>query len=97
MGAKWHVRWGERVNRELDRIPAYIRDKFLDWAHSVEIRGMEETRKLPGFHDEKLVGPLRGSRSVRLNRAYRALYVELDAEGLKIALVRRVGKHDYSK
>jgi len=39
-------------------------------------RGIREMRKCKGFHDEPLKGKLQGQRSVRLNGAYRAIYVE---------------------
>ena len=56
---------------------------------------MESVRRLRGYHDEKLKGKLEGMRSVRITKAYRVLYVESETEGVKIAEVTRVSKHDY--
>lgn len=50
-------------------------DKFAAWVQSVELVGLEEVRKVAGFHDEALKGNRKGQRSIRLNRAYRAIYV----------------------
>lgn len=46
-----------------------------------------------GYHDEPLHGDRRGQRSVRLNRSYRAIYIELE-EGQRL-LVVEVNKHGY--
>lgn len=32
-------------------------------------------RKIPGYHDEPLKGDLKGLRSIRLSKGYRAYYV----------------------
>ena len=50
-------------------------DKLLAWVGNVEAKGLEEVRKLPGYHDEPLKGQRQGQRSIRLSRAYRAIYV----------------------
>ena len=56
---------------------------------------MHSVRKLKGFHEELLHGDRAGQRSVRLNRAYRAIYI-VDKDGFVwIAEVIEVNKHDY--
>ncbi len=55
--------------------------------------GIHEVRKFKRYHDEPLKGNRVGQRSVRLNRAYRAIYVELESE-IEI-LVIEVNKHEY--
>ena len=35
--------------------------------------GLEEVRKVPGYHDEPLKGDQAGERSIRLSRSYRCL------------------------
>ena len=57
--------------------------------------GMLEARKLSGFHDEPLKGKRRGQRSIRLNRAYRAIYMEAASEDIIIVEVIEVTKHEY--
>ena len=70
----WKVIWSKSVDKQLDRIPDYIRKKFLAWAKVIERVGLEQVRKLSGYHDESLQGVRKGQRSVRLNRAYRVIY-----------------------
>lgn len=54
-----------------------------------------EVRKIPGYHDEPLKGTRTGQRSIRLSKAYRAIY-EIDQEGkIEIVKVLEVNKHDY--
>ena len=57
--------------------------------------GLNETRKIPGYHDEPLKGKRAGQRSIRLNRAYRAIYtVEKDGT-IKFVEILEVNKHEY--
>ncbi len=91
----WKVTWSKHVEKQLDRIPEFIVSKFRDWAIAVETDGLLATRKLPGLHDEPLRGERQGQRSVRLNRAYRVIYVEGARGELQIVEVIEVNKHDY--
>lgn len=91
----WKVVWSKRVERQLSSIPGYLRDKFLAWALVVERLGMLEPRKLSGYHDEPLKGKRKGQRSIRLNKAYRAIYVELPNGKVKLVEVIEVSKHEY--
>jgi proteic killer suppression protein len=61
----------------------------------VEESGIHETRKYKGFHDEPLKGNREGQRSVRLNRTYRAIYVEHKSGEVELIEVIEVNKHDY--
>lgn len=77
------------------KLPREIVDKVYIWAAKVEIDGLSNTRKIPGFHDEPLKGSRQGQRSVRLNKAYRLFYIE-DAKRLIITVkVIEVNKHEY--
>jgi len=91
----WRVRWSRAVDKQLRRTPGFIQEKFRAWAAAVEADGMFSVRKLKGFHDEPLSGPRRGQRSVRLNVAYRAIYVEYPEGQLEVVEVLEVTKHDY--
>jgi proteic killer suppression protein len=88
------------VEKDLSKIPWYIREKVHEWVHAVEYEGLEETRKIPGRHDEPLKGKLAGLRSVRLNQAYRLIY-KLERGSIihviviVIVIVIEVNKHDY--
>lgn len=52
-------------------------------------------RKVPGYHDEPLKGDRMGQRSIRLNKAYRAIYMERPNQEIIIISVMEVNKHDY--
>jgi proteic killer suppression protein len=80
--------------KDLKKVPNVILDKFQSWVEAIEIEGLRSVRKLPGFHDEPLKGKRKGQRSVRLNRAYRAIYT-IKKDKLEFILVEEVNKHDY--
>ena len=95
MIAMTRVTWGKFVEKQLDRIPQVIARKFRLWVALVEESGIREVRKHKGFHDESLKGKRDGQRSVRLNRAYRAIYVERDSGEVELLEVLEVNKHEY--
>jgi proteic killer suppression protein len=84
-----------RVNKDLRRCPVFIVRKFMAWVGAVQLDGLEQTRRLPGYHDEPLRGEWKGYRSIRLNRSYRAIYSIQDDGVLEFVLVETVNKHDY--
>ncbi len=47
------------------------------------------------FHDEPLQGNRRGQRSIRLNQAYRAIYLETSDGDLELVEIIEVTKHEY--
>ena len=61
----------------------------------VEEGGIRETRMHKGFHDEPLKGKRSGQRSIRLNRAYRAIYREQASGEIELIEVLEVNKHEY--
>ena len=81
------------AEKQLRRVPESIGRGFQHWVRAVELLGIREVRRYPGLHDEPLHGKRMGQRSVRLNRAYRAIYIET-VQGLEI-LVIEVNKHGY--
>lgn len=84
-----------RAEKQVRRLPPHIGEKLLHWVYFVREIGVEEVRKIPGFHDEPLVGRRRGVRSIRLSRGYRALY-RLVCEGdAEVVSVEEVSKHVY--
>ena len=84
----------KRAQKDLKKIPSYIQILFQDWLEDVEDRGLEEVRKIPGYHDEPLQGDRRGQRSIRLTRSYRAIYQIVQGR-VEFVLVEEVNKHDY--
>lgn len=83
------------AEKQCKKLPKQILEHLRYWAVSVERLGMSEVRKLPGYHDEPLKGTRKGQRSIRLNRAYRAIYEEDDSGEIVIVAVMEVNKHDY--
>lgn len=85
----------DKVEKQLAKVPKHIRIKLLAWAKAVELEGIAEVRKLPGYHDEPLKGKRTGQRSIRLSRSYRAIYEEFEEEEVNIISIEEVNKHDY--
>ena len=83
----------KRFEKDLDRVPEFIRIKVIFWIGLVETLGLWEVRLRPGFHDEPLKGIRKGQRSIRLNQAYRLIYREQN-KVLEILLLE-VSKHEY--
>lgn len=81
--------------KDLIKVPAFIRAKLLLWTDAVEKFGIYEVRKTPGLHDEPLRGDRQGQRSIRLNRAYRAIYTQNQHEEIHIISIIEVNKHEY--
>ena len=79
--------------KQLAKVPSYIRRKVIFWVFLVESKGIVEVSKSPGFHDEPLKGIRHGQRSIRLNRAYRLIYRFI--EGRICIELLEVHKHDY--
>lgn len=84
----------DRAKKELRRIPKYLVTKLIAWVDNVEVDGLEETRKIKGFHDEPLKGKRKGQRSIRLNKAYRAIYT-VEHDRIEFVLIQEVNKHEY--
>ncbi len=84
-----------KAQKQLLKVPSHIFRKLFKWIEIVSKFGLEDTRKTPGYHDEPLKGDRKFQRSIRLNRAYRAIYIV--KQGLKIEFVeiQEVNKHDY--
>jgi toxin HigB-1 len=72
------------VEKALKKLPQQI----------VETDDLAAIRKIPGYHDEPLQGQRAGQRSVRLNRAYRVIYLVVAGE-VQIVRVLDVNKHKY--
>jgi proteic killer suppression protein len=85
----------KKVKQEMDLMPSFIQNKFRGWVQFVELYGIREARLIKSFHDEPLKGKRLGQRSIRLNRSYRAIYVELSDNKIEIIKVIEVHKHDY--
>ena len=89
------VEFSTKTVRNLDRIPPHIRDKLFSWVFMVETIGLSSARNIRGFRDEALVGNRKGQRSIRLNNAYRAIYVITSSHASEVLRILEVNKHEY--
>ena len=83
------------VEKQIKKLPNHVLAAYRTWVRTVEIVGIRETRKFPGYHDEPLHGARKGQRSVRLSRAYRIIYEETESGNLILIGVQEVNKHEY--
>jgi proteic killer suppression protein len=83
------------VRKQLWRLPRHIVENLAAWVDDVETRGLEEARKIGGYHDELLHGTREGQRSIRLSRSYRAIYVVKGQDAVEFILVEEITKHAY--
>ena len=83
------------AEKDLRRVPNHVARTLQLWVKDVRLRGVEEVRKTTSYHDEPLHGQRRGQRSIRLSRAYRAIYVVRRDATLEFISVQEVSKHDY--
>jgi toxin HigB-1 len=81
------------AEKQIEKIPPHIYKALMYWARSVEREGLRNVRKISGYHDEPLRGSREGQRSIRLNRSYRAIYIEFTDE-IEILIIE-VNKHEY--
>ncbi|MCP4476371.1 MAG: hypothetical protein GY821_17785 [Gammaproteobacteria bacterium] len=83
------------AQKQLRKLPVPIVLKLQTWIDGIKVNGIKEVRKISGFHDEPLKGQRKGQRSIRLSRAYRAIYCLDDTGSPEIIEILEVNKHDY--
>ena len=83
------------AKKQIRKLPRHIVENLAAWVDDIETRGLEEVRKIPGYHDEPLRGDRQGQRSIRLSRSYRAIYIIKDSGEVQFVSVEEVSKHDY--
>lgn len=93
MDIRTRVSRSKAFEKQLEKVPDFIRKKVIFWVFLVESNGLAEVMKSRGFHDEPLKGERRGQRSVRMNQAYRLIY-QVIQDRVHIELLE-VHKHDY--
>lgn len=91
----FEVEISEIVIMQLQTKPVHIKEKLYKWVKRVESFGLYETRKIKGYHDESLQGNRFGQRSIRLNKAYCAIYILQKGSNAKFVKIQEVNKHDY--
>ena len=87
------VQYDPRIDKDLAKLPIHVLNKLRTWVEAVNHIGINEVRKIPGFHDEPLHGERKGQRSIKLNKAYRAIYIEYK-KIIKVTVIE-VNKHEY--
>lgn len=85
----------DKVQKQLKKIPDYVVDKLIAWAMSVEMKGLREVRKIPGYHDEPLKGQRKGERSIQLTKGYRVIYIEEHDGTINLIVLEEVNRHEY--
>ena len=88
------VKLARKVTKGLAKLPRHITAKLQGWVAGVQLLGLEEIRKIPGYHDEPLAGDRLGQRSIRLSREWRAYYT-IEGDQVQCVLVIEVNHHDY--
>lgn len=81
--------------KQIKKHPRHIVECLIAWIDDVEERGIGEVRKTPSYHDEPLKGKRAGQRSIRLSRAYRAIYIIKENKKIEFVSIEEVTKHDY--
>jgi proteic killer suppression protein len=89
------VELSKRAQKQLQKLPRYIVENLAAWVDDVEDRGLEQVRKISGYHDEPLHGNRLGQRSIRLSRAYRAVYRVCQDDSIEFVSVEEISKHAY--
>lgn len=89
------VRLSEKAENDLKQVPVHVAFKLQTWISGIKMHGLREIKKIPGYHDELLKGQRVGQRSIRLNRAYRAIYIKNMNGVIEFIEVTEVNKHEY--
>lgn len=89
------VRISKKAQKDLIKIPEHLQEKLYFWVRAVSEVGLLKIRQSKGFHDEPLKGDRKGQRSIRLNRAYRAIYTENSGGQIEFVEIIEVNKHEY--
>ncbi|OGQ51531.1 MAG: hypothetical protein A3I10_06385 [Deltaproteobacteria bacterium RIFCSPLOWO2_02_FULL_57_26] len=82
------------AEKDLMRTPKALVIKFQKWVDDIEKYGLEEVRKVRGWHDHALKGDRAGQRAIYINKQWRAVYV-IEGGEVKIVKVIEVHPHEY--
>lgn len=91
----FNVVLSRKAKRDLRKLPTRIAEKLAYWIEAVSMGGHSEVKRIPGFHDEPLKGKRKGQYSIRLSKAYRAIYIIDDTGSVHFLEVIEVNKHEY--
>lgn len=82
------------AEKDLMRTPKALVVKFQKWVDDIEKFGLEEVRKVRGWHDHTLKGNRAGQRAIYLNKKWRAVY-RVEGGAIKTVKVIEVHPHEY--
>lgn len=91
----FEVRFSKQAEKDVKNIPTHIAFKLQIWVDGIKNEGLREIRKRLSFHDEPLKGKRQRQRSIRLSKAYRAIYEIDNDERVHFIEVLEVNKHEY--
>ena len=91
----FNVKLPRKASKDLKKVPLPISIKLQAWIEAIGHRGLSEISKIPGYHDEPLKGNRKGQRSIRLNIAYRAIYLIDKSGAINFIEIQEVHKHEY--
>jgi proteic killer suppression protein len=83
------------AQKELTKLPYYIRDLVEIWINHVLEFGLNKVRMTKSYHDEPLQGVRFGQRSVRLNKSYRIIYIVKSNKEIELLEIIEINKHKY--
>lgn len=89
------ITFSKKGLKSLEKKPKNIIEKLFYWVDLVKHEGIRESRKIKSFHDEPLKGNRKGQRSIRLNKQYRAIYVEKTNSDYELIEIQEVNAHEY--
>jgi toxin HigB-1 len=89
------VHFSKHALKNLKKSPIHIALKLQAWIDEIINTGLNEVRKISGYHDGPLKGNRAGQRSIRLNKAYRAIYVIETSNRISFVEILEVTKHEY--
>jgi mRNA-degrading endonuclease YafQ of YafQ-DinJ toxin-antitoxin module len=91
----WRIEEHRRVDRQLDRLPREVLQRYEKWKDIAMLSGPPGLRLIKGFHDETLAGEWKGHRSSRLGIQCRLIYRVVASE--QLLQVVSITAHDYRR
>lgn len=89
------VEMTKQAYKEVGKAPEQVKKKLALWISTINMIGLQATRRLPGYHDEPLKGKKHGQRSIRLNLQWRAIYIIKSDGTIEFIEIQEVNPHDY--
>ena len=83
------------MNRQLDRVPRDVLQRYEKWKDIASLSGPPGLRLIKGFHDDALAGEWKGHRSSRLGIQLRLIYRVIASE--QLLQVVSITAHDYRR